>query len=50
MKRLTIVVTDRLYDRLENLRDQWGMDSWSKVIENMVKITTSLMEENSMID
>lgn len=46
MKRITVVVTDRLYDRLEYLRNYWGMDSWAKVLENLVKITESLMSED----
>ena len=46
MKRITVVVTDRLYDKLEYLRNYWGMDSWAKVLENLVKITESLMSED----
>ena len=47
MKRITVVVTDRLYDKLEYLRRYWGMDSWAKVLENLVKITESLMSEDT---
>lgn len=47
LKRITVVVTDRLYDKLEYLRRYWGMDSWAKVLENLVKITESLMSEES---
>jgi len=47
VKRITVVVTDRLYDKLEYLRGYWGMDSWAKVLENLVKITESLMSENT---
>lgn len=47
LKRITVVVTDRLYDKLEYLRRYWGMDSWAKVLENLVKITESLMSEDS---
>jgi len=47
MKRITVVVTDRLYDKLEYLRKYWGMDSWAKVLENLVKITESLMSEDT---
>jgi len=46
MKRITVVVTDRLYDKLEYLRNYWGMDSLAKVLENLVKITESLMSED----
>lgn len=47
VRRLTVVVTDRLYDRLDYLRHYWGMDSWAKVLENLVKIADSLMSENA---
>jgi len=47
MKRITVVVTDRLYDKLEYLRKYWGMDSWAKVLENLVKITESLMSDDT---
>jgi len=47
MKRITVVVTDRLYDKLEYLRKYWGMDSWAKVLENLVKITESLLSEDT---
>ena len=47
VRRLTVVVTDRLYDRLEYLRQYWGTDSWAKVLENLVKIADSLMSENA---
>lgn len=47
MKRITVVVTDRLYDKLEYLRKYWRMDSWAKVLENLVKITESLMSEDT---
>ena len=47
MKKITVVVTDRLYEKLEYLRQYWGMDSWAKVLENLVKVTESLMSEDS---
>jgi predicted CopG family antitoxin len=47
MKKITVVVTDRLYEKLEYLRHYWGMDSWAKVLENLVKVTESLMGEDS---
>ena len=45
LKRITIVVTDRLYGKLEYLQRYWGMDSWAKVLENLVKIAECLISE-----
>lgn len=47
MKRITVVVTDRLYNKMEYLQTYWGMDSWAKVLENLVKIAESLITEDA---
>jgi len=47
MKRITVVVTDRLYGKMEYLQTYWGMDSWAKVLENLVKIAESLITEDA---
>jgi hypothetical protein len=47
MKRITVVVTDRLYSKMEYLQTYWGMDSWAKVLENLVKIAESLITEDA---